>query len=99
MPFVHVRLTGPITAEQKDRVMRGMTDVLVNELGKNPAMTWVVLEEVSREDWGVNGVSVATANKAAAAKPKPVRAAAAKSAAKPAVRAKAKPKAKAKAKA
>jgi 4-oxalocrotonate tautomerase len=76
--------------------MKGMTDVLVNELGKNPAATWVVLEEVSGEDWGVNGVSVATANKAAAAKSKPVRAAAVKTAPKPAVRTKAGAKAKAK---
>ncbi len=36
-----------------------MTDVLVNVLGKNPEYTFIVIEEVSDENWGHKGTSVA----------------------------------------
>jgi len=63
MPFVHVQLTAGVTPAQKDEVIKGMTDVLVDVLHKDPAKTWVVIEEISNEDWGVNGTSIATGKK------------------------------------
>ena len=60
-PYVNVRLldTG-VTAAQKDEVIKGITDVLVNVLGKDPASTFVVIDEVPAENWGMGGASMAT---------------------------------------
>ena len=59
MPFVNVRITeGGVTAAQKAEIIRRMTDVLVETLGKNPATTMVVIEEVPLDNWGLGGKSV-----------------------------------------
>jgi 4-oxalocrotonate tautomerase len=59
MPYVNVKVTRDgVTAEQKAAVIRGVTDVLVDVLGKNPASTFVVIDEVAPEDWGIGGLPV-----------------------------------------
>ena len=66
MPFVNVKIAGESpTKEQKERVIKGITDVLVNELGKNPATTFVVIEEVPTDNWGIGGESVTERKKKA----------------------------------
>lgn len=65
MPFVNVKMIRGATREQKAEVVRGITDVLATVLGKNPAQTHVVIDEVDPDDWGVAGrlVSEAQAKK------------------------------------
>jgi 4-oxalocrotonate tautomerase len=59
VPYVDVRITREgATAEQKRALIRGVTDVLVEVLGKDPATTFVVIDEVETEDWGIGGVPV-----------------------------------------
>jgi len=59
MPYVKVEITRDgATREQKLAVIRGITDVLVRELGKDPATTFVVIQEIELEDWGHRGTSV-----------------------------------------
>ena len=59
MPYVNVKIAGDSpTKEQKERVIKGITDVLATELGKNPATTFVVIEEVPTDNWGIGGESV-----------------------------------------
>ena len=60
MPYVHVRITreGDTSPARKAEVIAGMTDVLKNVLGKDPRTTFVVIEEVDLESWGVDGVPV-----------------------------------------
>lgn len=59
MPYVHIRITREgATAEQKAELIRGSTDLLVRVLNKNPATTFVVVEEVDTDDWGVGGETV-----------------------------------------
>jgi len=59
MPFVNIKVTDEgVTAEQKAQLIRGATDLLVDVLGKNPATTVVVIEEVSTDNWGIGGESV-----------------------------------------
>ena len=83
MPYVNVRITKEgVTAEQKRKVIKGITDVLVKELGKNPDTTFVVIDEVELDNWGHKGTSVAELRKAAAAK-SPAKKAAAKAPATP----------------
>lgn len=59
MPYVHIRITREgATSEQKSTLIRGTTDLLVDVLGKDPATTFVVIEEVDTDDWGVGGDTV-----------------------------------------
>lgn len=59
MPYVNVRITKDgATAEQKARVIKGITDVLVEALGKDPATTFVVIDEVDTDNWGHRGETV-----------------------------------------
>lgn len=59
MPYVNVRITREgATAEQKEEVIRRMTQVLVDVLGKNPETTVVVIDEVETDNWGIGGSTV-----------------------------------------
>lgn len=59
MPYVNIKITREgATAEQKARLIAGVTDLLVEVLDKNPATTFVVIDEVALEDWGVGGLPV-----------------------------------------
>ena len=59
MPFVNIKITKDgATAEQKARLIAGVTDLLVETLDKNPATTVVVIEEVDTDNWGIGGESV-----------------------------------------
>ena len=59
MPYVNVRITREgTTAEQKQEVIRRMTQVLVDVLGKNPETTVVVIDEVETDNWGIGGTTV-----------------------------------------
>lgn len=59
MPYVNVQITREgATREQKAEVIRRITETLVHVLGKEPATTFVVIEEVALEDWGVGGLPV-----------------------------------------
>ncbi|MGA8572368.1 MAG: tautomerase family protein [Desulfobaccales bacterium] len=59
MPFVNIKITREgATAEQKARLIRGVTQLLVDILGKNPQTTAVVIEEVDMDNWGIGGESI-----------------------------------------
>ncbi|WP_108882410.1 2-hydroxymuconate tautomerase family protein [Anderseniella sp. Alg231-50] len=65
MPYVNIKVTkeggpdgtGP-TAEQKAELIKGTTDLLARVLGKSPATTFVVIDEVALQDWGIGGLPV-----------------------------------------
>lgn len=56
MPYIHIRLTDEgVTREQKSELVKRSTAMLVDILGKNPATTVVVIDEVPMENWGIGG--------------------------------------------
>lgn len=59
MPIVNFKITPGATQAQKEELIAGATDLLVRVLNKNPATTFVIIEEVQTEDWGVGGQSIA----------------------------------------
>ena len=64
MPFVNIKVTDEgVTAEQKAELIKGATDLLVRVLGKNPATTFVVIDEVETDNWGVGGEQVTALRK------------------------------------
>jgi 4-oxalocrotonate tautomerase len=59
MPYVNVKITREgATPAQKARIIAGVTKLLVDVLNKEPATTFVVIDEVEMEDWGVGGLPV-----------------------------------------
>lgn len=59
MPYVNIKITREgATPEQKARLIAGVTDLLVEVLDKNPSTTFVVIDEVEMEHWGVGGLPV-----------------------------------------
>lgn len=59
MPYVNIKITREgATDAQKARLIKGVTQLLVDILAKTPATTFVVIDEVAMEDWGVGGLPV-----------------------------------------
>lgn len=59
MPYVNIQITNEgATAEQKAELIQGTTELLQRVLDKSPSTTFVVIDEVSLENWGVGGVPV-----------------------------------------
>ncbi|UTW10934.1 tautomerase family protein [Marinobacterium rhizophilum] len=54
MPYVNIKVTDEnVTKEQKQALIKGTTQLLVDVLNKNPKTTFVVIDEVSTDNWGV----------------------------------------------
>ncbi len=59
MPYVNIKITNEgVTSEKKAELIKGVTDLLRDVLGKNPATTVVVIDEVSTDNWGIAGEQV-----------------------------------------
>ena len=59
MPYVNIKITREgATSAQKAELIKGVTALLVKVLGKNPATTVVVIDEVETDNWGIGGESV-----------------------------------------
>ncbi|TCP90353.1 4-oxalocrotonate tautomerase [Rhizobium sp. PP-CC-2G-626] len=59
MPYVKVEIAkGIATVDQKRAVIRRMTEVLVEELGRNPEYVFVVIDEIDTDNWGRKGVTL-----------------------------------------
>ena len=64
MPYVNIKITKEgATADQKARLIQGVTAMLKDVLGKDPQTTVVVIEEVETDNWGIGGESVTVRRK------------------------------------
>jgi 4-oxalocrotonate tautomerase len=64
MPFVNIKITKDgVSPEKKAEVIKGVTQLLVDVLGKNPQNVMVLIEEVETDNWGVGGESVTVRRK------------------------------------
>lgn len=67
-PTVNIKITREdATTAQKAALIKGATELLVDILGKNPASTVVIIDEVELDNWGVGGEPVTQIRKRAAA--------------------------------
>lgn len=65
MPYVNIKVTREGTAPgasattpaQKRALVKGVSDLLFEILGKPPHWTFVVIDEVELENWGVGGMT------------------------------------------
>ena len=61
MPYVNIKVTGGSeapNAEQKAKLIHGVTELLARVLNKNPQTTVVVIDEVDMDNWGIGGESI-----------------------------------------
>jgi 4-oxalocrotonate tautomerase len=59
MPYVNIKVTKEgVSPQQKAELIRGVTKLLADVLGKNPATTVVVIDEVDTDNWGIGGKTV-----------------------------------------
>src|SRR3990167_3300706 len=66
MPYVNIKITNEgVTKAQKQALIKGATQLLVDVLNKNPATTIVVIDEVETDNWGI-GLDQVTELRAAA---------------------------------
>lgn len=64
MPYVNIKIAKDgVSAEKKEELIKGATDLLVHVLGKNPKSVFVIIEEVETDNWGVGGESVTNLRK------------------------------------
>jgi 4-oxalocrotonate tautomerase len=64
MPLIQVKLIENVfTAEQKQQIVRRLTEAMVEIEGENMRpVTWCVVEEVRSGDWGIAGNPLTTAD-------------------------------------
>ena len=68
MPYVNIQVTDEgVSREQKQELITSTTRMLQDVLGKSPASTFVVIEEVSTDNWGIAGELVTDIRARAAA--------------------------------
>ncbi|PCI07864.1 MAG: 4-oxalocrotonate tautomerase [Gammaproteobacteria bacterium] len=54
MPYINVKITDEgVTNEQKQAIIKGCTQLMIDVLNKNPATTFVVIDEVNTDNWGI----------------------------------------------
>jgi 4-oxalocrotonate tautomerase len=64
MPYVNIKVTKEgVTAEQKAKLIEGVTKLLFDVLGKEPYKTFVVIDEVETDNWGVAGQTITAQKK------------------------------------
>ena len=64
MPFVNIKITKDgATTDQKAQLIKGVTQLLVDILGKNPQTKAVVIEEIETDNWGWGGETVTARRK------------------------------------
>lgn len=64
MPLVNVKvIEGVFDAEQKQQMIRGITEAMVEIEGEALRdVTWVVMEEVQSGHWGIGGKALGAAD-------------------------------------
>lgn len=55
MPYVNLKLIGTLSKEQKSTIVREFSETLERVAGKPSEHTYIVIEEVARENWAKGG--------------------------------------------
>lgn len=56
MPIVHIHILEGRTLEQKRKLVKSMTEAVVNSLGVDPDAVTILIHEIRREDLAKAGV-------------------------------------------
>ena len=61
MPYINIKVTkenNRPTPEQKAQLIKGVTDLVADVLGRNRASTVVVIDEIDTQNYGLGGESI-----------------------------------------
>ncbi|MBC7827578.1 MAG: 4-oxalocrotonate tautomerase family protein [Chitinophagaceae bacterium] len=59
MPYIKIEVTREgVTREQKQKLIKGVTELITAVLNKDPQLTHVVIQEIDLDDWGYAGEQV-----------------------------------------
>jgi 4-oxalocrotonate tautomerase len=59
MPYVKIEVTREgVTRQQKQDLIKGITNLITGVLNKDPHLTHVVIQEIDLDDWGYAGDQV-----------------------------------------
>ncbi len=50
MPYVNIRVAGTLTKEQKEKISKGVTEVICREAHKPPEAVLIFIDEVERDN-------------------------------------------------
>lgn len=64
MPLIQIKgISGFLTLEQKQEIIKKVTDAIVSVEGEGlRPVTWVILEDVESGEWGIGGKPVTLEN-------------------------------------
>ncbi|MCG8337759.1 MAG: 4-oxalocrotonate tautomerase family protein [Proteobacteria bacterium] len=68
MPIINLKMTkedGGATKEQKTALIKGLTDVFVDVMGRGEKTTVVTIEEIETDNYGIGGEPVTEIRKSA----------------------------------
>jgi 4-oxalocrotonate tautomerase len=58
MPYINIKITNEgVTNAQRQQLIAGATQLMVDVLHKDPKLTFVVIDEINTDNWGVAGES------------------------------------------
>lgn len=64
MPYILIQITKEnVSIQQKQQLIQEATELMVRVLNKDPATTFVVIDEVETDNWGGAGETVSTIRK------------------------------------
>ncbi|HER63281.1 MAG TPA: 4-oxalocrotonate tautomerase family protein [Desulfobacteraceae bacterium] len=55
MPYVNIRVAGKLTRKQKDKIVKGVTEVIAREAEKPESSILIFIDEDKRENIGSGG--------------------------------------------
>ncbi|MDR3543627.1 MAG: 4-oxalocrotonate tautomerase family protein [Desulfosporosinus sp.] len=56
MPFVNLKLVkDQVSSEQKKKLIEGITDLIVNIMGRDRDLTVITIDELGRDNWAIGG--------------------------------------------
>ena len=56
MPFINLKLVkGQVSSEQKKILIEGITDLIVNIMGRDRDFTVITVDELGRDNWAIGG--------------------------------------------
>ncbi|ENV08916.1 hypothetical protein F966_02561 [Acinetobacter higginsii] len=59
MPYILIQITKEnVSVQQKQQLIKEATELVVRVLDKDPTTTFVVIDEVNTDNWGVAGETV-----------------------------------------
>lgn len=65
MPLINIKVLKEdrLPADKKAELIARVTEAVADTLGKNPAATWVTIDEVSIDNWGIGGETISARRK------------------------------------